>query len=515
MSLYAHLGPQRGGPWRNSMTNWTESQRRLFEEITRDLGVSFDARSVLEIDQSVGYVDSPVAVHDFATAVLGAIGMATATVGELRGLGSQAIRLDRRHAGLMLNSVAYHFQAGWQLDISPVHTPVNTFFETRDGRYVVYNGAYAHLREGILQFLSCPGEHDAIAAATAKYDAQELEDQLSELGLCATIVRDQAEWLAHAQGRAITDEPVIELTKIADGDPVPLSDDVYRPLEKVRVLEFARVLAGPTIGRTLAEQGADVIHGRHPYLDHILPFEVETGWGKKAAYLDYTREHDRDLIFKLLETTDVIIDGFRHGALARAGLAVEELTRRNRNLICVEENCYGFRGPWVERRGWEQLAQSCTGLARLHSADKPRLALVPAYLNDYGTGYLGALGAIAALIRRATEGGSWLVRVSLAKTALLATRYCDSTESPVPINQEDLERYLVDQDSRLGLLTRVAPPLEFERTPSMCLHAASAPGSDTLELGWGPDPLSPSRIPHRPTEIFELKQVHWEANQTL
>ena len=360
--------------------NWTETQRQLFEEITGQLGVQFDSESRLEIVQEPGYIDSPIAAHDFAAALLGAIGLATATIGQMRGLGSQAMRLDRRHAGLMLNSVAYHFQEGWQLDIAPVHTPVNDFYATKDGRHIVYNGAYSHLREGILQFLGCVGEHDSIAEATMRHDAQDLEDRLSELGLCAAIVRDREEWLAHPQGSSIADVPLIELTKIADGEPEPFSDDVFRPLEKLRVLEFARVLAGPTIGRTLADQGADVIHGRHPYLDHVLPFEVETGWGKKATYLDYSLEHDRALIFKLLETTDVLVDGLRPGAMAKAGLTVEELTRRKRNLICVQVDCYGFQGPWAGRRGWEQLAQACTGFASIHSANRDRL--IPTSINQ-------------------------------------------------------------------------------------------------------------------------------------
>ncbi len=493
----------------------TETQRQIFDEITRPLGVDFDTGSPLEIIQEPGYIDSPVATHDFAAVALGAFGKATATIGKMRGLGSQSISVDRRHAGLVLNSIAYHFQEGWQLDISPVHTPVNNFFSTKDGRHVMYNGAYPHLREGILNFLNCIGEHDSIADATRCYDAQDLENQLSALGLCTTIVRDPEEWLAHPQGKAIAAAPVIELTKIADGPPESFLEDVSRPLENIRVLEFARVLAGPTIGRSLAEQGADVIHGRHPYLDHIFPFEVETGWGKKAAYLDYQSEYDRSLILHLLETTDVFIDGLRHGAMASAGFSIEELTRRKKNLIIVQLDCYGFQGPWAERRGWEQLAQSCTGLANIHSANKERLSLIPAYFNDYGTGLLGALGVTAAIIRRAREGGSWLVRVALAKTATLATRYHNNIESPVPITQADLEKYLVDQDSPLGVLTRVAPPIQFERTRSMSAKAATAPGSDTLNLGWDTDSSSTTQLPHRPTEIFKLKQVHWKANQSL
>ena len=98
---------------------------------------------------------------------------------------------------------------------------------------------------------------------------------------------------------------------------------------------------------------------------------------------------------------------------------------------------------------------------------------------------------------------------------MLGTRHVDETETPEPIDQADFETYLVDQDSRLGLLTRVGPAIEFEKTPSMCIHAASSPGTDTLDLAWGPDAAGPLAVPHRPTQIFKLRQVHWEADQTL
>ena len=112
-------------------TNWNATQQQMFHEISDPLGITYDPGSTLDVVQEPGYIDSPIETHDFATAALGALGMATATIGKMRGLGSQKLRLDRRHAGLMLNSVAYHFQEGWQLDISPVHTPVNNFFETK------------------------------------------------------------------------------------------------------------------------------------------------------------------------------------------------------------------------------------------------------------------------------------------------------------------------------------------------------------------------------------------------
>ncbi|MFY9989564.1 MAG: hypothetical protein WAL40_00790, partial [Rhodoplanes sp.] len=147
----------------------------------------------VHIRQSPGYIDSVVETHDFAVAALGAIGAVVALIGERRGLGSQRVKVDRRHAGLLFNEIAYFFQSGWQFDISTVHTAINGFYRTRDNREIVFNGAYQHLRDGILRFLDCPNDRDAIAKRVALHDAQPLEDELSSLGLCAAIVRSPEE----------------------------------------------------------------------------------------------------------------------------------------------------------------------------------------------------------------------------------------------------------------------------------------------------------------------------------
>ena len=209
------------------------------------------------------------------------------------------------------------------------------------------------------------------------------------------------------------------------------------------------------------------------------------------------------------------MQGFRWGSFARRGFVPEDLHRVNPRLIYIEVNAYGFQGPWAERRGWEQLAQAATGLATLHSAKLGKSALIPAYFNDYGSGCLGALGALAALLRRADEGGSWLVRVALAKTAMLGTRFASNQEPIVPIVDSELDRYLVDQESPIGLLTRIAPAVGLDRSPAYVDRAGSFPGSSTLDIGWGPDPMLPHAVPHRPTAIFRLGLARRRGPQTL
>lgn len=494
----------------------TDRQREILSEIIQGLGLPEQSTDAVHVDQSPGYIDSIVEVHDFAVALLVALGGAVALIGERRGLGSQRVKVDRRHAGLLFNEIAYFFQSGWQFDMSAtIHTAVNGFYRTRDNREIFFNGAYSHLRDGILRFLDCPNDHEAIAKRVALHDAQTLEDELSSLGLCAAMVRSPEEWRAHPQGQAISDAPPIELTRLADSPPIAFEPAAARPLERLRVLDFTHVIAGPTIGKLLAEYGADVIHCRYPYMDHILGFDIDNSFGKKNTYMDLRDDADRARALELVHECDVFVQGFRWGSFARRGFGPEDLWRINPRLVYVEVNAYGFQGPWAERRGWEQLAQAATGLAALHSAKLAKWALIPAYFTDYGSGCLGALGVLAAMLRRAEEGGGWLVRVALAKTAMLGARFVENRETPLPIKQADLERYLVDQESPLGLLTWVAPAIQLDKTPAYVERAASFPGTSTLDIGWGPDFLVPHEAPHRPTSIFRLGFGRMRGDQFL
>lgn len=492
---------------------YSQRQKQILTEITR--GLAMPAMPAVDVGQTPSTIDSVIETADFAVAAIGAIGSAVAAIGERRGLGTQRVTVDRRHATLLFNEVAYFFQSGWQFDISPVFTPVNGFYRTRDGREIFFNGAYQHLRDGILRFLDCPSDRAAIARRVAGHDAQTLEDELSALGLCAAIKRSPEEWSAHPQGRALAGVPPIELERLGDCPVVPFQPAASRPLEKLRILDFTHVVAGPTIGKLLAEHGADVIHCHYPYQDHILGFDIDTAFGKKTTYIDLRSDRDRARVLDLVRTCDVFVQGFRPGALARLGFGPDDLREVNPGLIYVEVNAYGFQGPWAGRRGWEQLAQAATGLASLHSAGRGKSALVPAYFNDYGSGCLGALGVLAALLRRAESGGSWRMRVALAKTAMLGTRFADNREPAVAVDDGELERYLVDQDSPIGLLTRVAPAVGLDRTPAYVDRAGSFPGSAMFDIGWGPDLLLPHAVPHRPTSIFRLGLARRRGSQTL
>jgi hypothetical protein len=476
-------------------------QLSVMNAILSALNERIDPDITIRIDnKKAPAIASPIAVDDIAAGIFATFGGIAATLGRMRGLPPQSLSIDRRQAGNTLNSIAWHFQNKYQLDLSPVHTDINGFFATADSRHVIYNGAYPHLREIILQYLGCPNERVMIASATAKHNAEDLERELSERGACVAVVLDRSEWARHDQGQYLATVGVVELVKVAEGAPVSLPTG-RRILSGIRVLDLTKVIAGPTAGRQFAEHGADVIHLHHPYQDVVYAMDIDTSYGKTNAYLDFTRERDRDVLVDLIKDADIFLSGYRYGALERHGFGVEDVVKINRNIINLRMNAYGFGGPWAGRRGYEQLAQSIAGAAAIQGGSLTAPRLVPAYMNDYLSGYLGALGAMAALMKRAREGGAWLVRVSLARTCMFALEHglCEH-DTPVPGDLSELQSWMIDQEGQLGLMTRLAPVITYSHTPAYAAIAGTAPGSHLPRWEYIKDP---GVVPHYPTRVFE------------
>jgi crotonobetainyl-CoA:carnitine CoA-transferase CaiB-like acyl-CoA transferase len=273
------------------------------------------------------------------------------------------------------------------------------------------------------------------------------------------VVRSSEEWEAHPQGLALREQPVVRIVRIGEAPPEGLPEASV-PLGGVRVLDLTRVLAGPACGRTLAQYGADVLRVGSPALPSIPPFVTETGHGKRSAFVDLDSATGRARMRALVEEADVVTDGYRPGSLERRGLGPAELVRLRPGIVSVSICCYGQRGPWAQRPGWEQLAQSATGIALVEGGEAgPKL--LPAAATDYTTGYLAAYGAMEALRRRATEGGSWRVEVSLCRTAMwlldLGARHDPAVAKglpPVPSLQ-------ITTETPCGPLTHLAPAVRL------------------------------------------------------
>jgi len=344
-------------------------------------------------------------------------------------------------------------------------------FRTRDAGWIHLHGGFPGLHAGTLSLLAADDDGASIASAVAKWDAQALEDALAERGLCGARLRTPEEWRAHPQGVALAGVPLVEILRIGDAPPTPLpgpraGEPGARPLSGVRVLDLTRVLAGPTCARTLAEHGAQVLHVRSPKLPSIEPFVLDTNVGKRSCFLDLECAEDVAQLRTLLSDAHVFSDGYRPGALARRGFGPEALAALRPGIVVASIDCYGHTGPWAARPGWEQLAQTATGMAFEHAGNAAP-AVVPAAVTDYTTGRLAALGVLCALARRAREGGSWHVRVSLARTAMWIQSLprVPADAQPSGLNPAKLAPWFIEMQSAWGPIRRLGPIARMSETP--------------------------------------------------
>jgi len=162
--------------------------------------------------------------------------------------------------------------------------PISGFYETKDNRWIQLHCNFPQHQEGVISFLHCDNNRTSVEKAVSHWQASVLEEQLSNLGLCAAMVRTPDEWRLHPQSAVIDTLPLMEIIKIGDSEPEPLPSG-NRPLSGIKVLDLTRVIADPVCGKTLAEHGATVMRISSPQLPFILPLVMDTGFGKLSAYL--------------------------------------------------------------------------------------------------------------------------------------------------------------------------------------------------------------------------------------
>ncbi|MFC1533994.1 CoA transferase [Thermodesulfobacteriota bacterium] len=350
---------------------------------------------------------------------LAAQGAAIATIWRLRSGIGQDVSVDVQRAVIPgLRTTSYVRQNNYSLR-GRRNIRMPNFFRTKDNRriYILRASVYPEKLFQLLDLLKCTNSTEEMAKVVAEWRAEDLEEAIAEKKLFGVIARTRDEWLDHPQGRWLADRPVIEIEKLGNSDPKPFQA-AERPLSDIRVLDMTHVLAGPVTSRTLAEQGADVLHLSAPYQPDHLSMVLDTNIGKRAAYIDLNESEDVKRLRELVQDADLFVQSWRPGTLDRYGLSPEDLMEIRPGLIYVSVSCYGSGGPWATRGGYEPLGQTPCGLAiREGSIDAPRLAPTMT-LNDYLVPYLGAAGALAALIRRSREGGSYHVKVSLTRTSM-------------------------------------------------------------------------------------------------
>jgi len=413
----------------------------------------------------------PILPTDFkigtaASSVIAAGALAASEIWRLRAGRGQAVSVDLRAAVAAFRSERYlraESQPGLQL-----RDPIFGFYQAGDGRWIQIHSNLPHHHEGALKVLGCEDTREAAAAAVAKWSADDLEDAFAAAGLPTGMVRTRAEWQAHPQGLAVAQLPLLEILKIGEAPPAPAGAGP-RALSGIRVLDLTRVIAGPICGRTLAGYGADVLNVSAKHLPNLLGLVIDTGLGKLSASLDLRQAGDAERLRALVRDCDVFCQSYRPGALARFGLGPEEMARLRPGIVYVTLSAFSHAGPWRERRGFETIIQSVTGMAHEQGmgagGEKPQH--LPAQVVDHGTGYLAAFGAQVALARRAREGGSYLVRVSLAQTGRWVDGLgrVDGRRTP-DLTLEAVQDLMADMDTPYGRLRHVVPAARLSETPA-------------------------------------------------
>jgi crotonobetainyl-CoA:carnitine CoA-transferase CaiB-like acyl-CoA transferase len=341
-------------------------------------------------------------------------------------------------------------------------------FETKDGRYFNLTGIYPHLMDRALNVLKCPPGGDNIRAAFKKVNAFEFEEELNAAGGVGVVHRTRAEWLAHPEGRHLSALPVIEIIKIGDSEPEAWKPGATQPLSGIRVMSNTHVIAGTASARTLAEYGAEVLHiARDQSFEHEAVV-VDVNVGMRSTFVDLRNPDQNKRLKALVPGADVYIQNFRTGTLDRLGFGAEELASIRPGLIYLSINGSSATGPWAQRGGFDMEGLSVTGFTIEEGGGGVPRFPPTLIMNDFTAGYLGACGVIEALRRRARDGGSYHVRISLNRAAMWYAslgKFPDvSFDLSGPDNRMITPELLVVQ-TPYGEVRRLAPQVKLSKTP--------------------------------------------------
>ncbi|TDT29286.1 CoA transferase family III [Streptomyces sp. BK208] len=366
--------------------------------------------------------------------------------------------------------------------------PLSGFWQAADG-WVRTHANYPHHRARLLGALGLAdtGQDralvDTLARELASRPALEIQETVYAAGGLAVAVASAPAGHPPAGPVPAARRPpgaagaaLVETRNAPEGDPrllVPAS----LPARGVRVLDLTRVIAGPVATRTLALLGADVLRVDAPQLVEDAYAHADTGLGKRSTLLDLADPGDRRSFEDLLSQADVVVTGYRPGALDRHGLAPDALLARRPDLIVAQLCAWGWSGPWAGRRGFDSLVQAGAGIAAIEAGADGRPGVLPAQALDHGTGYLLAAAVLRALSDRHATGGGRHLRLSLAGTASWLLDIHPASD-PGGADLHDPGAWLTETASPYGPLRHALPPVHYEGAPSNWNRGPTRWGTD-------------------------------------
>lgn len=415
---------------------------------------------------------TPFRIGVAGAATLAATGLAAAALWEARTGRRQSVAVDVRQAAASLRSG--HYMKLGDGEVAAGRNAIMGVYPTRDGRWSYLHCNFPNHRAAALKVLGVPEDREAVARAVATWNAADLEEAIIAARGAGGMVRSKQEWARHPQGVAVAALPLMEIIRIGDSpaEPLPQGD---RPLSGLRVLDLTRVLAGPTCARTLAEHGADVLKVTGAHLPNLGYQEFDTGHGKLSTHLDLREPRDVETLLGLVRGADVFSQGYRPGSLGARGLSPEELAAIRPGLVYVSLSAFSHAGPWSDRRGFDTVVQTVSGITTRQTevvpGKRPGPDFYPVSAIDYCAGYLMAFGAMVALTRRAREGGSWLVRISLAQVGKWIVDLGEVPAAslhavPDEFAAEELEAWSTVTETPSGSLRHLKPVVQLSETPA-------------------------------------------------
>ena len=453
----------------------------VLESLWRSTSMPESRLDSLSLTGADPVLPSSFAVGTAAQASMAAAALAALEIGSLRGAPPQQVSVDMREAAL---ECCGHFTLdGRAPDIWDKIAGLYACGANGERGWVRLHTNFAHHRDGVLTLLGLPTgpgtAREAVAQALRAWSATDFEQATADARLVVAAVRSFAQWDEHPHAPVIAAQPLVSIERIGDASPLawPALPVGAQALRGLRVIDLTRILAGPVCGRTLAAYGADVMLVNSPHLPNIESI-AETSRGKLSVHIDLREARGLADLQRLVRDAHVFVQGYRPGGLDKLGFGPTVLAQVRPGIVCVSLSAYGDSGPWAGKRGFDSLVQTATGFnhAEAQAAGSMQPKPLPMQVLDYATGFLMAFGAQAALRRQSLEGGSWHVRVCLARTALWLRsmgRVADGFAAPHASFEAMTEEY----DSGFGKLVALRHAPKFSRTPAHWLRRSMPPGS--------------------------------------
>lgn len=233
------------------------------------------------------------------------------------------------------------------------------------------------------------------------------------------------------------------------------------PLEGITVVDFSRVLSGPYCTMMLADLGARVIKIERvgtgddtrafgPFVDAESAYFMCFNRGKESIALDFKSPRDRELLGRLLDKADVVVENFRPGVMDRLGYGAEELARSRPHIVYASISGFGHTGPYKDLPGYDIVVQAMGGIMSLTGWPGDRPARVGPSIGDIGAALFGVVGILAGLYKRSRDAQGTHVDISMldCQAALMETAFARfDVEGTVPTRTGDAHPSLAPFES--------------------------------------------------------------------